>query len=163
MEKIEARAAAIESIGIAILRYGVVFLLGFIGALKFFAFEAQAIQPLVANSPFLGWTYRVLSVQGVSSAIGTAEIVTALLIASRRFAPALSAIGSAAGTLTFLTTLSFLFSTPGALSPMHPAWGFLVKDVVLLGACVATAGEALRAAQAHGRAAMHGAPAVASA
>jgi uncharacterized membrane protein YkgB len=52
------------------------------------------------------------------------------------------------GAVIFLTTLSFLFSTPGALSLKHPAGGFLMKDVVLLGACVATAAEALRAARA---------------
>ncbi len=161
--QIEARGAAIESTGIAILRYGVAFLLAFIGTLKFFAFEAQAIQPLVGNSPFLGWMYNVLSVQGASSLIGTMEIATAILIVTRRFAPLLSAVGSAAGVITFATTLSFLFSTPGALSPMHPAWGFLVKDIVLLGACVATAGEALRAAQARHTSAAHRMPAMAKA
>jgi len=39
---------------------------------------------------------------------------------------------------------SFLFSTPGALAPTHPANGFLVKDLILLGACLATCAEALR-------------------
>jgi hypothetical protein len=47
---------------------------------------------------------------------------------------------------TTLTTLSFLFTTPGALSLKHPASGFPMKDVVLLGAMIATAAEALRAA-----------------
>jgi uncharacterized membrane protein YkgB len=57
-------------------------------------------------------------------------------------------IPRAFATATFVTTLSFLFSTPGALSPMHPAHGFLLKDVVLLGAGVALAAEALRAVAA---------------
>ena len=35
---------------------------------------------------------------------------------------------------------------PGALSAMHPAHGFLLKDVVLLGAAVAIGAEAVRAA-----------------
>jgi uncharacterized membrane protein YkgB len=144
----DARVATIENVGTGILRYGVVFLLLAIGALKFAEFEAKAIQPLVSNSPFMGWLYSVLSVQGVSNLIGCTEIVTALLIASRRFAPALSAIGSAVAAGIFTTTLSFLFTTPGGLSPQGPAFGFLVKDVVLLGASVYTAGEALRAARA---------------
>jgi uncharacterized membrane protein YkgB len=59
-----------------------------------------------------------------------------------------SAAGSLAGAATFVTTLSFLFTTPGALSLAHPAAGFLMKDVVLLGACLATAAEAARAARA---------------
>jgi reactive chlorine resistance protein C len=144
-----------EAVGIGILRYSVAFLLLFIGALKFFEFEANAIQPLVAHSPFLSWMYGVFSIQGASNFIGTIEIVTGLLIGSRRFAPLASAVGSGMAVVIFATTLSFLFSTPGALSPMHPASGFLMKDLVLLGASVATGAEALRAAQgsrARGRA-----------
>ena len=147
------RAATIEKAGTAILRYGVAFLLLAIGALKFFDFEAKAIEPLVRNSPLMSWLYAVLSVQGVSNLIGSGEILTALLICTRPFAPALSAIGSAVGVVIFSTTLSFLFTTPGGLSPMGPAFGFLVKDVVLLGASVYTLGEAMRAARARAAAA----------
>jgi reactive chlorine resistance protein C len=129
-------APRIEAVGTAILRYGVVFLLATIGALKFADFEAKAIQPLVSNSPFMGWLYAVLSVQGVSNLIGTTEIITAALIASRRLSPTASAAGSALGVVIFATTLSFLFTTPGGLSPRGPAFGFLVKDVVLLGASI---------------------------
>lgn len=145
---VEQRIATIEAVGTAILRYGVVFLLATIGALKFADFEAKAIQPLVSNSPFMGWLYSVLSVQGVSNLIGCTEIATAILIASRRLSPMASAIGSGIAVAIFSTTLSFLFTTPGGLSPQGPAFGFLVKDVVLLGASVYTAGEALRAARA---------------
>jgi uncharacterized membrane protein YkgB len=143
----ERRLALAERVGIALLRYGVVLLLLLIGGAKYFAFEAAAIEPLVANSPLLSWMPRVLGLQGASNVIGTLEIATGLAIAARPLSPALSAAGSAAGALTFLVTLSFLFSTPGALSLAHPAAGFLLKDVVLLGACVATCAEALRAAR----------------
>lgn len=143
----DARIARVGDAGTGILRYGVVFLLVVIGAAKFFAFEAEGIKPLVENSPFLSWMLGAFGVRGTSNVIGTIEIVTGLAIASRRFAPAVSAVGSAAGVVIFLTTLSFLFSTPGALSLMHPAGAFLMKDVVLLGACVATLAEALQAAR----------------
>jgi reactive chlorine resistance protein C len=43
-------------------------------------------------------------------------------------------------------TLSFLITTPGALSPTSPLGGFLLKDVILLGAALYTAAEALEAA-----------------
>jgi uncharacterized membrane protein YkgB len=144
----DARIAALDAVGTGVLRYGVVFLLVVIGAAKYFAFEAQGIKPLVENSPFLSWMLGVFGVQGTSSIIGTIEISIGLAIASRPWAPTVSAVGSIAGVLTFLTTLSFLFTTPGALSPKHPASAFLMKDVVLLGACLATAAEALRAARA---------------
>lgn len=144
----EVRIARLERAGYGVLRYGIVFLLVVIGAAKFFAFEAEAIQPLVSHSPFLSWMPRVFGVQGTSSVIGTIEILIGLAIAARPIAPAVSALGSLAGVGTFLTTLSFLFSTPGALSLKHPAGGFLMKDVVLLGACLATAAEALAASRA---------------
>jgi reactive chlorine resistance protein C len=43
----------------------------------------------------------------------------------------------------FLVTLSFLVTTPGALSPTSPFQQFLLKDLVLLGAALLTAAEAL--------------------
>lgn len=144
----EVRIARLDGAGTGVLRYGVVFLLLAIGAAKYFAFEAEGIKPLVEHSPFLSWMLGAFGVRGTSSIIGTIEIAIGLAMASRPFAPALSAVGSAAGALTFLTTLSFLFSTPGALSLQHPASAFLMKDVVLLGACLATAADALRAARA---------------
>jgi uncharacterized membrane protein YkgB len=147
-DPVDTRIAQLEGVGTGVLRYGIVFLLVVIGAAKYFAFEAEGIKPLVENSPFLSWMLGAFGVRGAASIIGTLEIATGLAIASRPFAPTISAIGSAAGVVTFLTTLSFLFSTPGALSPTHPANGFLLKDIVLLGACIATAAEALRAARA---------------
>ncbi len=123
---VDARIALTAEVGTGVLRYGIVFLLVVIGAAKYFAFEAQGIEPLVENSPFLSWMLGVFGVQGTSSVIGTMEILTGLAIASRRFTPALSAIGSAAGVVIFCTTLSFLFTTPGALSLKSPAGGFLM-------------------------------------
>lgn len=146
----DARIAQAEQLGTGVLRYGVVFLLVVIGTAKFFAFEAEAIRPLVEHSPFLSWMIGAFGVRGAAQVVGTLEIATGLAIAARRFAPAVSAVGSAAGVLTFLTTLSFLFSTPGALSLASPAGPFLMKDVVLLGACIVTAAEALRAARVRG-------------
>lgn len=115
--------------------------------MKFFEFEAKGIQPLVQHSPFLNWIYSVLSVQGVSNFFGVFEITAGLLILTRRFSPKLSAIGSLMTIPMFLTTLSFLFTTPKALEPGSSAGGFLMKDLILLGAGVFTAGEALLAAQ----------------
>ena len=144
----DARVAQLEDVGVGVLRYGVVLLLVVIGAAKYFAFEAEGIKPLVEHSPFLSGMLGAFGVQGASNVIGTLEIATGLAIGSRPFAPTVSAVGSALGVVTFLTTLSFLFSTPGALSLKHPAGAFLMKDVVLLGACLSTAAEALKAARA---------------
>ena len=140
------RARALESIGSQVLRYGLVLILVLFGTTKFTAAEAAAIRPLVSNSPFMSWLYGVLSDQGASALIGTVEIVTALLIAARPISARASVLGSALAVGTFLVTLSFLFTTPGALGATHPAHGFLLKDIVLLAAAVSTGTEALRAA-----------------
>lgn len=150
-DPVDARIAQAKEIGTGVLRYGVVFLLVAIGTAKYFAFEAENIKPLVENSPFLSWMLSAFGVQGTSSIIGTLEIATGLAIASRRLAPTVSAVGSVAGVVIFLTTLSFLFSTPGALSLKHPAGAFLMKDIVLLGACIVTAAEAFHAVRARSR------------
>jgi uncharacterized membrane protein YkgB len=155
-DRVDERIARAEGIGTGVLRYGVVLLLVGIGAAKYFSFEAEAIKPLVEHSPFMSWMLSAFGLRGTSSLIGTIEILTGLAIASRRFAPAVSAVGSAVGAAIFLVTLSFLFSTPGALSLKHPASQFLLKDVVLLGACVVTAAEALRAARARSKGRVHG-------
>jgi reactive chlorine resistance protein C len=140
------RGATLEAIGISMLRYALVLIFVLFGALKFTAAEAAAIKPLVSNSPFMSWLYAFFTDEGVSRIIGTSELVTAALLAVRPISARASAIGSGLAIATFVTTLSFLFSTPGALSAMHPAHGFLLKDVVLLGAAVALGAESLRAA-----------------
>ncbi len=139
-----------------VLRYGLVALVLFLGAFKFTAAEAGAIQPLVSHSPFLSWLYSVGSVRAVSNGIGTVEIAIAVLIAARRFSPTLSAIGSLGAVGMFATTLSFLFSTPGVwvavpgfpLPVPNEIGGFLVKDLFLLGAALWSAAESLRAMRA---------------
>src|SRR6201997_2194588 len=147
LPQIESRTS-LERLGINVSRYGLVVTLLLIGALKFTASEAQGIQPLVADSPLMFWLYRILSVQGGSNLIGVIEIVVALLIASRPFSARLSLIGSIGAIMTFSLTVSFLYSTPGAvhfshwLPVLNDAGQFLIKDLVLLGASVWTAAEA---------------------
>ena len=145
----------LEDVGKEILRWGLVVVVGWIGAMKFTAYEAMGIQPLVAHSPLLHWTYNFLSVRSFSTMLGFIEIGTAALIALRSVSPKASAIGSFLAIGLFLTTLSFLFSTPGwepslggfpALSALPGQ--FLLKDIVLLGASVWSLGESLRAVEA---------------
>ena len=146
------RVAAVEDVGKAIVRYGLVLVIAWIGGMKFTAYEAMGIQPLVAHSPLVGWMYDFLSVREFSTMLGFIEIATAILIALRSVSPKASAVGSILAMGLFATTLSFLFSTPGwepslggfpALSAMPGQ--FLIKDVVLFGASVWVLGESLKA------------------
>jgi uncharacterized membrane protein YkgB len=50
----------------------------------------------------------------------------------------------------FLVTLSFLFTTPSVLEPTSETGGFLLKDLLLLGAALYTLAEALSAGRATG-------------
>jgi len=145
-----AAQTKLETIGIGVSRYGLVFVLLSIGVLKFTSGEAAGIQPLVAHSPFMSWMYSILSVQGVSNLIGTTEIAIAQMMAMHRLSPKISFLGSVGAIATFLLTTSFLFSTPAAVGWTHgfPILGevgqFLIKDLVLLGAALWTAAEALQ-------------------
>jgi uncharacterized membrane protein YkgB len=140
------------TVGIWVSRYGLVAVLLLIGVLKFTPGEAAGIQPLVAHSPLMSWMYGLLSVQRVSNVIGVIEIAIAVLIALRPFSPKASFVGSLGAIITFVLTVTFLFSTPGAaqLNYGFPILGeagqFLIKDIVLLGASFWTAAEALGAA-----------------
>src|ERR1700757_430843 len=144
--------ASITAFGNRVLRYGLALVIGWIGMMKFTGYEAQGIEPLVAHSPLLGWMYRVWSVRQFAAGLGIVEISIAILIALRPWSRKASAIGSAVAVLMFLTTLSFLFSTPGwepslgGFPALSGAVGqFLLKDVVLLGAALWSLGEAMTA------------------
>ena len=86
----------LNSAGLHVSRYGLVIVLLWIGGMKFTAYEASGIEPLVANSPLMAWIYKVMSVRGFSALLGVIEIAIGLLIALRRPGP--SARPRAAGS-----------------------------------------------------------------
>jgi len=146
---ISARTNTFQSIGTFLLRYGLVLVVGWIGAMKFTAYEAEGIKPLIVSSPFMSWMYGVVSVQAVSNLIGVVEIAIALLIALRPLSARACAVGSALAIPMFLTTLTFLFTLPGweptlgGFPTLSGSGGFLLKDLLLLGAALWSLGESL--------------------
>ena len=155
------RAQRLQTLGAGILRYGLTFLLLLFGTFKFFRFEAEAIQPLLTHSPFLAWLPATLGVRGSSALIGVVELTAALGIAAGPWLPRLGTIAGLIATATFLTTLCFLVTTPGVLAPGSDAGGFILKDLVLLGAAVHAAGTSwLAAAAPQGEGPRLGVPAV---
>src|SRR5258708_1332605 len=135
------RIRSIPDCGHRVLRYGLALVIGWIGMMQFTGYEAQGIEPLVAHSPLLGWMYRVWTVRQFAAGLGIVEISIAILIALRPWSRKSFAIGSAVAVLMFLTTLSFLFSTPGwepslggFPAPSGAVGQVLLKCVVLLGA-----------------------------
>jgi len=151
-------AERLTSAGSRAVRYSLVLVLIWIGAMKFTAYEAEGISGFVANSPLMSWTYQVFSRQQASTLLGVVEVLIAILIAARPFSARLCLLGSVLAVGMFFTTISFLFSTPGVFEPTlgFPALAvlpgqFLIKDLVLLGAALSSAGEAIQALRATGR------------
>ena len=62
-------AGALRGVSTVLFRYGLVVIIAWFGAFKFTPAEAQAIQPLVANSPLLSWLYAVRGEIGASRVI----------------------------------------------------------------------------------------------
>lgn len=142
---------SVSKLGLTSLRFSTAIVLGWIGAMKFTAYEAGAIQGLVASSPLTSWLYSVFSVQGASNLIGATEIaIAALLVIGTKF-PKAALLGALGAIATFFVTASFLFTAPvteaslGGFPALSVVPGqFLLKDIVLLAAAIFMAGEAMK-------------------
>jgi uncharacterized membrane protein YkgB len=149
-ENAAATGARLEAVGLHVARYSLVLVLVWIGAMKFTAYEAGAIEGLVASSPLLSWLYAILDQRGAASLIGIVELGAALLLAVRPWSAIAGAVGAVLVAATTAVTLTFLFTAPG----WEPSLGgfpalsvvpgqFLVKDAVLFGAALWILGDAL--------------------
>ncbi|WP_336690066.1 MULTISPECIES: DUF417 family protein [unclassified Chryseobacterium] len=116
--------------------FGAAIILLWIGIFKFTPTEANAIKPLVENHFLTFFVYDIVSIQAVSDTIGVIEIIIALLlIFSVKFA-SLRKYAAIGMIVTFLTTLSYLFTTPGVWKVVDgiPVTDFFIlKDLMLLG------------------------------
>lgn len=109
----KAVVRSIDRISAFVLRYALVLVVFWIGCLKFTAYESKGVFNHASHSPLLAWAYHFLDVRDFSRGLGTVEIAIALLIAVGPVWPKLSIAGSLGGIGMFLTTLSFVFTTPG--------------------------------------------------
>lgn len=148
-----APATRLQSVGSAVLRSALATTLVWVGALKFEDYEVENIHPLVSSSPLFSPFLKKLGEKKTARLIGVAEIAMGSLIAAKPIAPRASAIGSLGAVGMFVTTLSFLVTTPGVWQEHRGAprlsmvGQFLAKDSVFLGASLLTAAESLRAAR----------------
>ena len=142
----------ITTFGDHALRLSIALILVWIGAMKFSAYEAGAIEGLISSSPLTSWLYNVFSLQGASNFIGTFEIVTAIAIILSPINRLIGIIGSLGAIATFAVTSSLLLTAPvweatlGGFPALNVVPGqFLVKDIVLLAASITLLGKALKA------------------
>jgi reactive chlorine resistance protein C len=142
--------AGLDKVGKKAVRIAIVIILLWIGALKFFTYEADGIVPFVANSPLMSFFYRhsgdykhhinkegeldVANHQwqmenntyGFATGLGIFLIALAILVGLHSVAPLLSMIGSGFVVLLTFGTLSFLVTTPECWIPHlnGDVWGF---------------------------------------
>jgi uncharacterized membrane protein YkgB len=72
-------SSTVQSVASYLLRYGLVLVIAWIGFMKFTVYEAAGIQPLVANSPLMGWVYGIFSERAFSALLGVVEVSVAAL------------------------------------------------------------------------------------
>jgi len=145
-------ATRLQSVGTSVLRSTLATTLVWVGALKFEDYEVENIHPMVSSSPLFSPLLEKLGEQTTARLVGVAEIAMGCLIGAKPVAPRASAIGSFGAVGMFVTTLSFLATTPGVWQENHGApklslvGQFLAKDTVFLGAALLTAADSLEAA-----------------
>src|SRR3954469_9138146 len=69
----EQIGAKLTGLGNGVLRYGLAVVVGWIGMMKFTAYEANGIQPLVAHSPLLGLALPVPVSAGILCRLGSSR------------------------------------------------------------------------------------------
>jgi reactive chlorine resistance protein C len=124
---------------LAFLRWSLVAIFVWFGIQKFTPYAAEAIAPLIANSPFMKWL-SMFGVRGEAKIIGTIELTTAAALIVGSVIPIVSAVGAAMACATFLLTISFVFTTPGITERSSTGFPiistlleqFLLKDIALL-------------------------------
>src|ERR1700757_543942 len=94
---------------------GLIVMLLWAGSFKMTGPGAEAITPLVSNSPFIGWHFKVFGPIIGSDIIGLTEIIAALLIITGYFQPKAGIVGGLITTFMFLTTSSMFITTPGTV------------------------------------------------
>ncbi|WP_336687117.1 DUF417 family protein [Chryseobacterium bernardetii] len=124
------------TLGYYISLFGAALILLWIGVFKFTPTEASAIKPLLENHFLTFFVYKVMSIQAVSNLIGAIEIIIAvLLVFSAKFA-VLRRYAGIGMTITFMVTLSYLFTTPGiwkVVDGIPVTDFFILKDLMFLG------------------------------
>lgn len=121
------------------------------GYVKFFPFEADGVEPLIAAHPALSWLLPLFGKAGASAFLGVVEITAgiALLIGFRSVLANL--FGGILTLVTFTITVSLFVFIPGVFEESAGGFpaisgtgGFLLKDTVLFAAGLVFAEQGYR-------------------
>jgi uncharacterized membrane protein YkgB len=121
------------------LALGIVFLA--FGYVKFFPFEADGVEPLIAAHPALSWLLQLFGKAGASAFLGVVEIAAGVALLAGFRSQWASLVGGALSMVTFAITVSLFFFLPGVFEASAGGFpaisgtgGFLLKDAVLFAA-----------------------------
>ncbi|HEV7234493.1 MAG TPA: DUF417 family protein, partial [Sphingorhabdus sp.] len=92
------------------------------GYVKFFPFEADGVEPLIAAHPALGWLLPLFGKAGASAFLGIVEIAAGLALLVGFRSAAANLLGGVLTLITFAITVSLFFFLPGVFE--ESAGGF---------------------------------------
>ena len=154
----ELRSSRTTAIAALVVRYALVIVIAWFGAMKFTYYESHGISHWVANSPFMSWNYHIMSIRTFGRLLGSFELFTAALLALKPWFPKASILGGIMASLFFVSTLSFMVTTPGTGEasaggfPVLSANGqLLMKDIALLGLALWLLADAIDEARRQSR------------
>ena len=81
----------ITAVGTAIVRYGLVVVIAWIGLMKFTGSEAMRIHQFISHSPLMSWLDALFGIRGASYVIGVLELSTAAALIVGAIRPFFSA------------------------------------------------------------------------
>jgi uncharacterized membrane protein YkgB len=122
-----------------IVRASMVIMFFFFGYQKWWAYEADRLDPFINNGPLIWWLYPVFGHQGASWFLAVCEWTFGALLFAGFWDKRLGVLGAIGSTLTFIGTVSIIPFLPdgwdksaGGFPAMTGDVPFLMKDVVLL-------------------------------
>ena len=122
-----------------IVRASMVIMFFFFGYQKWWAYEADRLEPFISNGPLIWWLYPAFGHQGASWFLGVSEWTFGALIFAGFWSKHLGILGALGSTGTFIATVTIIPFMPdgwdasaGGFPAMTGNVPFLMKDVVLL-------------------------------
>jgi uncharacterized membrane protein YkgB len=122
-----------------VVRASMVIMFFFFGYQKWWAYEADRLDPFIGNGPLIWWLYPVFGHQGASWFLGVCEWTFGALLLAGFWDKRLGVLGAIGSTATFIVTVTIIPFMPdgwdaaaGGFPAMTGNVPFLMKDVVLL-------------------------------
>jgi len=138
IEKLASSPVFKSDLDYHVLRASMVLIYLLFGYQKWFAYEAQTLDPFIRYGPLTSWMYLVFDHRGASWFLGVSEWLTAALLIWGFWNKKAGILGAALSVGTFITTVAIIPFMPegwdkaAGFPAMTGNVPFLMKDVVLL-------------------------------